>query len=99
MFAHWSNGTASGGQYTGPDIDADFTQFRTVQATRRNRVISVSIDGDLKDNYVGNAATIPDVLQRAVLQQECRSAGCPSSSLSAEREHIQVDWITIENAT
>ena len=70
-----------------------------MQATRRNRVISVSIDGVLKDTYVGTAATLPDVLQRAVLQQECRSGGCPSSSLSAERERIQVDWITIENAT
>ena len=99
MFAHWWNATSSGGQYTGPDIHADFTQFRTVQATRRNHVISVSIDGVLKDSYVGSSTTIPDVVQRAVLQQECRSAGCPSSSLAAQSEDIQVDWITIENAT
>jgi hypothetical protein len=99
MFAHWSDGTSSGGQYTGPDMHADFTQFRTVQATRRKRVISVSIDGVVRDNYVGTAATLPDVLQRAVLQQECRSGGCPSPSLSAHREIIQIDWITIENAT
>ena len=51
----------------------------------------------LKDDYVGNATTLPDVLQRAVLQQECRSSGCPSATLSAHSEDIQIDRITIEN--
>ena len=71
--------------------------FRTLQATRLNHVISVSIDGVLKDDYVGNATTLPDVLQRAVLQQEYRSSGCPSATLSADSENIQIDRITIEN--
>ena len=69
----------------------------TIHATRLNHVISVSIDGVLKDDYVGNATTLPDVLQRAVLQQECRSSGCPSATLSAHSEDIQIDRITIEN--
>ena len=99
MFAHWRNSDGSLGQYTSPDMLADFTQFRTVQATRLNHVISVSIDGVLKDDYVGTSTTLPDILQRAVLQQECRSAGCPASSLSAQTEDIQVDRITIENAS
>ena len=47
----------------------------TIHATCLNHVISVSIDGVLKDDYVGNATTLPDVLQRAVLQQEYRSSG------------------------
>ena len=77
------------GLHTVPDRAGDAPQPRD-QRLHRWR---------MKDTYVGTAATLPDVLQRAVLQQECRSGGCPSSSLSAERERIQVDWITIENAT
>jgi hypothetical protein len=98
LFAHWRNGDGSFSQYTGPDMHGDFTQFRTVQATRLNYTLSVSIDGVSVGNYAGTAASIPDVLQRAVLQQECRSAGCPSTSLSANTEDIQVDWVTVENA-
>lgn len=37
---------------------------------------------------------------RAVLQQSCSlTMGCPSANYAGDMEDIQIDWITIENAT
>jgi hypothetical protein len=45
--------------------------------------------------YIGSETTIPSAFRRTVLQQECRSSGCPAGTTGTE--DIQIDWITIDN--
>jgi hypothetical protein len=78
---------------------ADLTRWNVIRVERRDHRISVFLN-DLATpawRYVGDATTVPDVPQRVVLQQECRSGGCPSASLAGETEAIEIDWISVEN--
>jgi hypothetical protein len=78
---------------------ADLTRWNVIRVERRDHRVSVFLN-DLATpawRYVGDATTVPDIPQRVVLQQECRSGGCPSASLAGEREAIEIDWITVEN--
>jgi len=77
---------------------ADLTQWNVIRIERRDHRVSVFMN-DLATpswRYVGDATTVPDVPQRVVLQQECRSGGCPSASSAGETEVIEIDWITVE---
>lgn len=77
----------------------DLTRWNVMRVERRDHRVNVFLN-DLANpawRYVGDATTVPDIPQRVVLQQECRSGGCPSASLATETEVIEIDWITVEN--
>jgi hypothetical protein len=73
----------------------DLSQWHTVQFTRRNHTVTAVIDGQTVWTYSGTATTLPDTMKHVVLQQECRTSGCPSGTSGTE--DIQVDWIRVEN--
>jgi hypothetical protein len=79
----------------------NLARWNVIRVERREHRVSVFVN-DLATpvwRYVGNATTMPDVPQRVVLQQECRSDGCPSGSLAGETEIIEIDWITVANSS
>lgn len=82
-------------QVYSPTYRVDLTQWHTIQTTRLNHVVTVSVDG-VSWIYSGSASTLPDTLKHVVLQQECQSNGCPAGTTGSE--DIQIDWITVENA-
>ena len=82
-------------QVYSPTYRVDLTQWHTIQTTRLNHVVTVSVDG-VSWTYSGSASTLPDTLKHVVLQQECQSNGCPAGTTGSE--DIQIDWITVENA-
>jgi hypothetical protein len=88
---------ANDAQVSSPTYAVDVTQWHTVQTTRIDHVVTVSIDGVVEWTYTGSSATLPDTLKHVVLQQECSANGCPTSN--AGTEDIQIDWITIEDPT
>jgi hypothetical protein len=103
-FIHYGSTCGAGTQFTSPDYTAfDFRQWHTVRAERNNHTVKVYIDDLNTPVYtkVGDSTTLPDVLQRAVLQQECRSTGCPAatSPTNTYTADVQVDWVTVENAS
>lgn len=77
----------------------DFRSWHTVQVTRDAHTVTVAVDGTTVYSYTGSTSTLPDVAQRLVLQQECKSSGCPAatSPTSTYVSDIQVDWLTVEN--
>jgi hypothetical protein len=81
----------------------DLTQWHTFQVQRITNAdgsvnVKTSIDGVVDWTYTGSTSNdLPDSFKRVVLQQECRSAGCPSSSFAGQTEDIQIDWLTIDN--
>jgi hypothetical protein len=95
-FLHYFR-TSTNDQITSPDHVFNLAQWNTLRAERREHTIRVYINGTLDWSYTGDPTTLPDVAQRAVLQQECQSRGCPSSSFAGQREDIQIDWIKIQN--
>jgi hypothetical protein len=75
----------------------DLSRWHTVRFERRNHVVKAYID-DLRTpvwTYRGLSRTLPDTKKQVVLQQECRSSGCPAGTTGTE--DIQIDWITIDN--
>ena len=82
-------------QIYSPTYRVDLTQWHTIQTTRRDHVVTVSVDG-VSWTYSGSASTLPDTLKHVVLQQECQSNGCPAGTTGSE--DIQIDWLTVENA-
>jgi hypothetical protein len=75
----------------------DLSQWHTVRFERRNHVVKAYID-DLTTpvwTYKGSSRTLPDTRKQVVLQQECRSSGCPAGTTGTE--DIQIDWITVDN--
>ena len=80
----------------------DLTQWHTFRIEQRDHQVSLFIDDMTKPVWVykGNARTVPGAFMRTVLQQSCSlTAGCPSAAYAGDVEDIQIDWITIENAT
>jgi hypothetical protein len=75
----------------------DLSQWHTVRFERRDHVVKAYID-DLRTpvwTYRGSSRTLPDTRKQVVLQQECRSSGCPAGTTGTE--DIQIDWITVDN--
>jgi hypothetical protein len=95
-FLHYF-GTSRNDQITSPVYVFNLARWNTLRVERRKHTIRVYINGTLDWIYKGNATTLPDVAQRAVLQQECQAGGCPSSSFAGQKEDIQIDWIKIQN--
>jgi hypothetical protein len=110
--SNYCEGSALGGCYTflhyGPNSRqitngylVDLTKWHTWRIEVRNHKVSVFIDNMTNPVWVykGNETTTPDSVKRAVLQQECPLSGCPSAAYKSDVEDIQIDWITIEDAT
>lgn len=96
-FLHYGDGTS---QVSSPSIvGIDLSNWTTIRAERLNHNVMVYFNGILRFQYAGNTTTLPDKVLAAVLQQECPSAGCPSASLAAFTEDIQIDYVKIENPT
>jgi hypothetical protein len=75
----------------------DLRQWHTVRFQRRDHVVKAYID-NLRTpvwTYRGSSRTLPDTIKQVVLQQECRSSGCPAGT--TDTEDIQIDWITVDN--
>jgi hypothetical protein len=75
----------------------DLSRWHTVRFERRNHVVKAYID-DLTTpvwTHNGSSRTLPDTKKQVVLQQECRSSGCPAGTTGTE--DIQIDWITVDN--
>ncbi len=90
-FLHYGSNNA---QVASPDYNVDLSTWHTIQVTRLNHVVTVSVDGSAW-TYSGSQSTLPDTLKHVVLQQECHANGCPSGTSGTE--DLQIDWITIEN--
>jgi hypothetical protein len=75
----------------------DLAQWHTVRFERRDHVVKAYIDdlGTPVWTYRGSSRTLPDTKKQVVLQQECRSSGCPAGTTGTE--DIQIDWITVDN--
>jgi hypothetical protein len=73
----------------------DLTKWHTMTFSRRNFTVRAFIDGKRRWVYHGTKATLPPTLKRPVLQQECRSGGCPAGKRG--REVILIDWIKVWN--
>jgi hypothetical protein len=75
----------------------DLRQWHTVRFERRDHVVKAYID-DLRTplwTYRGSSTTLPDTRKQVVLQQECRSSGCPAGT--GGTEDIEIDWVTVDN--
>lgn len=99
-FLHYFSTSGSGQQVYSPLYSIDLTQWHTVRVTQLNHTISVYSDNLNTPTwtYNGDTTTVPDVLRTTVLQQECsHSNGCPSGTTGSE--DIQIDWITVDNAS
>ncbi len=75
----------------------DLRQWHTLRFERRDHVVKAYIDdlGTPVWTYRGSSRTLPDTKKQVVLQQECRSSGCPAGTTGTE--DIQIDWITVDN--
>jgi hypothetical protein len=75
----------------------DLRQWHTVRFERRDHVVKAYIDdlGTPLWTYRGSSTTLPDTRKQVVLQQECRSSGCPAGTTGTE--DIQIDWVTVDN--
>lgn len=95
-FLHYDTGPPTVSKtHTGIDL----SNWTTIRAERLNRTVKVYFNGVLMWNYVGDVTTLPDKVLAGVVQQECPNAGCPSSSMAAFTEDIQIDYIKIQNPT
>lgn len=95
-FLHHSS---SSQQVASPDHVFDMQQWHTIRATQLpGNDVQIFIDDMTTPvwSYDGTTTTVPDVMKRTVLQQECRSS-CPSNT--GGWEQIQTDWLTIDNAS
>ncbi len=99
---NWQSGTntylhygSNNSQVSSPTYTFDNTQWHTIQTTRLNNTVTITLDGSIIWKYTGNTTTLPDTLKHVVLQQECSGNTCPSGTTGTET--IQIDWITVEN--
>lgn len=89
--------SSSSSQVASPDLVFNMQAWHTIRATQRpGNDVDIFIDDMVTPvwTYDGTTTTVPDVVKRTVLQQECRSS-CPSNT--AGTEDIEVDWLTIDN--
>jgi hypothetical protein len=96
-FLHYG-ATAPGSQVV-RDIDADLTRWHTMSFMRYGTTVKAWLDTNVGGpvyTYRGTLDTLPQTFKRTVLQQECRSIGCPSDQTGSE--DIQIDWIHIYEA-
>jgi len=97
-FLHYG-ATAPGSQVV-REMNADLTAWHTMSFRRRGNLVTAWLDtseaGPLW-SYTGDPVSLPPTFKRTVLQQECRSGGCPSGQTGSE--DIQIDWIRIYAAT
>lgn len=97
-FLHYTGGRIR----SDPAYSIDAAQWHTVRFTQLNHVVSVYID-DMKTpvwRYDGNSTATPSATQwrHVLLQQECsHTGGCPKGTSGSS--DIQVDWITVDNAS
>jgi hypothetical protein len=101
-FGHSFLHSSSGRIRSDPAYSIDVTQWHTVRFTQLNHVVSAYIDNMTTPVWVyhGNSTTTPDALtwRHVLLQEECSHAnGCPKSTSGSS--DIQVDWITVDNAS
>jgi hypothetical protein len=92
-FLHYGSGV----QIYSPEISFDQTQWHTLRATQKaGNDVQVFVDDMATPvwSYDGSTSTVPDVVKRTVLQQECQSS-CPTDTSDSER--IEVDFVTIDN--
>lgn len=92
-FLHYGSGV----QIYSPEITFDQTQWHTLRATQKaGNDVQVFVDDMATPvwSYDGTTTTVPDVVKRTVLQQECPSS-CPTDTSDSER--IEVDFVTIDN--
>lgn len=98
-FLHYVD-SGVGERVASPSYGIDLSQWHTVRVTQLAHTVYVYVD-DMNTpvwTYSGDSTTIPDVLRTTVLQQECSHAsGCPTGTTGSE--DIQIDWITVENAS
>lgn len=73
----------------------NLSRWHTMTFVRRDLTVRAFVDGKRRWVYRGSRSTLPPTLKRPVLQQECRSGGCPSGRRG--REVILVDWIKVWN--
>jgi hypothetical protein len=96
-FLHYAPSSESPYQVASPEIVFDATQWHTIRATQyAGNDVAVFVD-DMATPvwyYDGTTTTVPDVMRRTVLQQECPSS-CPTDTHDWER--IEVDFVTIDN--
>lgn len=85
-----------GGSQVEHDYTIDLTQWHTMRFTQQNGVITATIDGVLLWSQNVGSSVLPNDVRRAVLQQECPAAACPTASYAGETERLQIDWITIQ---
>jgi hypothetical protein len=79
------------------DYAVDLTQWHTWRFEQDGDQVTAYVD-DLDTpawTYSGTATTVPASFRRTVLQQECRSSGCPAGTTGTS--DIQIDWITIDD--
>jgi hypothetical protein len=85
-----------------PAYSVDVSQWHTVRFTQLNHVVSAYIDDMTTPVWVydGDSTTTPDATlwRHVVLQQECsHTNGCPKGTSGSS--DIQIDWITVDNAS
>jgi hypothetical protein len=101
-FLHYRDASSVVGRSYAVDLRQWHTmRFETRPGTNAQGQPAVIFRGYIDDltnpawTYTGNETTIPSAYRRTVLQQECRSSGCPAGTTGTE--DIQIDWITIDN--
>jgi hypothetical protein len=97
-FLHYTHGRIR----STPAYSIDVTRWHTLRFTQLDHVVSAYIDDMTTPAWVydGPATTTPDAGQwrHVLLQQECSHAnGCPKGPSGSS--DIQLDWITVDNAS
>lgn len=87
-----------GGSQLQHDYTLDLTQWHTWRFTQQAGVITVTIDGVLIWSENVGTTVLPDVVRRAVLQQECPAAACPPTTApyTSETEILQIDYFILQ---
>lgn len=87
-----------GGSQLEHDYVLDMTQWHTWRFTQANGIITVTIDGVLVWSEQVGTIVLPDVIRRAVLQQECPAAACPPTiePYINETEVLQIDYFVLQ---
>lgn len=98
---HYSSTNTCGqeNKYFSSNYSVDFRNFHTVVVERNNYTATVWIDGTQVYTKIGTSTSFPDVIQRLILQQECKASGCPASTSPTTdyNSTVQIKWLTVEN--
>lgn len=97
-FLHDGTSSDQGQQVYNHYPTINLTQWHTWRFEQANGTLTVYIDNMTTPFWVfkGTLSQFPNAHRRVVLQQECQSDGCPSSTYAGDAEKIQIDWITIQ---